>query len=179
MNDATSDHDLLDRWSAGDRVAGEMLFARHFDAIYRFFCNKSNDPDELVQAAFLGCLRARDRFRKQASFRTFLFAIARNTLLHHLRSKRRAPAFDPERSSLAALVTTPTTRLARREDEDRLRAALRSLPLEQQTLLELHYWEDLDAAQLGEVFELPAGTMRVRLHRAREALRGVLQEVHA
>lgn len=174
MNDAASDHDLLDRWSAGDRAAGETLFARHYDAIYRFFANKSREPDELVQAAFINCIRAKEHFRRQSSFRTFLFAIARNTLLHHLRSLRRTQLFDPEHSSIAAVMTTPTTRIARKEDQDRLRAALRALPVEQQTLLELHYWEDLDAAALGEVFEQPPGTMRVRLHRAREALRAVL-----
>jgi RNA polymerase sigma factor (sigma-70 family) len=178
MNDAStetiSDHDLLDQWSAGDRGAGETLFARHYDAIYRFFVNKSNDPDELVQASFINCIRAKDGFRRQSSFRTFLFAIARNTLLHHLRSLRRTQLFDPEHSSIAAVMTTPTTRIARKEDQTRLRAALRALPVEQQTLLELHYWEDLDASALGEVFAQPPGTMRVRLHRAREALRAVL-----
>lgn len=170
------DVELLDRWQAGDPGAGQALFGRHFDAIYRFFANKSSDPDELVQATFLACLHARARFRKQASFRTFLFAIARNTLLHHLRGLSRARRFDPEHSSIADLVTTPATRIARREEQERLRVALRALPVEQQTLLELHYWEDLDAAALGEVFDLPAGTMRVRLHRARHALRAAMEQ---
>lgn len=172
-----TDEELLDQWRAGDRDAGQALFAGHFDAIYRFFANKSNEPDELVQATFLACLHARDRFRKQSSFRTYLFAIARNTLLHHLRGVRQAQRFDPERSSIAALVTTPATRLARQEDRQRLRAALRELSVEQQTLLELHYWEELDAASLGDVFGLPPATMRVRLHRARQALREVVERM--
>jgi RNA polymerase sigma-70 factor (ECF subfamily) len=170
-----TDDELCARWQQGDRDAGQALFEAHFDAMYRFFANKINEPDELVQATFLACLHARERFRKQSSFRTYLFAIARNTLLHHLRGVHRAQRFDPEQSSIADLVTTPATRLARQEDKVRLRAALRRLPVEQQTLLELHYWEDLDAAALAEVFEAPAATMRVRLHRARQALRELVE----
>src|SRR5258706_576213 len=49
--------------------------------------------------------------------------------------------------------------------------ALCQLPVEQQTLLELHYWEDMDIANLAEVFEMPPTTIRTRLHRARKALR--------
>ena len=166
-----TDDELLERWRAGDGDAGQALFAAHFDAIYRFFTSKVGEPDELVQATFLACLRARDRFRGQSTFRTYLFAIARNTLLAHLRGLRRDRQLDPEVSSIADLVTTPGTRLARGEEHRRLVEALRQLPVEQQTLLELHYWEDLDAAALAEVFETTTGAMRVRLHRARQALR--------
>jgi len=64
---------LLDLWRAGDTTAGEALFQRHFDSIYGFFETKCEaDADELPQATFLACLRARDQFRKESSFRTYL-----------------------------------------------------------------------------------------------------------
>jgi RNA polymerase sigma-70 factor (ECF subfamily) len=53
---------------------------------------------------------------------------------------------------------------------------MRTLPIEQQTMLELHYWEELDIAALAEVFETTTGAMRVRLHRARTALREKLEK---
>ncbi|MBK9032395.1 MAG: sigma-70 family RNA polymerase sigma factor [Myxococcales bacterium] len=174
-----SDDDLLDRWRAGDAEAGEQLFAAHFEGLRRFFTNKTNEPDELVQATFLACVRAVEHFRKQSSFRTYLFAIARNTLLHHLRVVRRDQRLDPEHSSIAELITTPGSNLARRQDRLQILAALRQLSVEQQTLLELHYWEELDAADLAEVFQAEVGTIRVRLHRARAALRAVLEAMPA
>ena len=62
---------LLDRWRSGDARAGEELFGRHFDSIYNFFETKcESEADELVQATFLACVRARDQFRAAASFRT-------------------------------------------------------------------------------------------------------------
>lgn len=168
-----ADDELLDRWRAGDTGAGQALFARHFDSIYGFFASKCDgDIDELVQATFLACVRARDQFRKESSFRTYLFTIARHELYRYLRQRRRdGERLDFGTTSVAELATTPGTRLARSDEHRRLLDALRALPLEQQTLLELHYWEDMDMSALAEVFSAPTGTIRTRLHRARRALR--------
>jgi RNA polymerase sigma-70 factor (ECF subfamily) len=116
-------------------------------------------------------VKARDQFAARSSFRTYLFTIARHELYRHLRTLQRERLFDPELSSIAQIITTPGTKLARNEDHRRLCATLRTLPIEQQTLLELHYWEDLDAPTLAEIFEIDAGAVRARLHRARVALR--------
>ena len=168
-----TDLSLLDRWRGGDAEAGQALFQRHFDSIYGFFETKCEaDADELVQATFLACLRARDQFRKESSFRTYLFTIARHELYRVLRTRQRDGArLDFELSSIAELVSTPGTRIARNQEHRQLVEALRALPVEQQTLLELHYWEDMDIAALAEVFEMPQATIRTRLHRARKALR--------
>ena len=170
---SSSDLELLDSWRDGDGAAGQELFARHFDSIYGFFETKCEaEADELTQATFLACLRARDQFRKEASFRTFLFAIARNELYRALRTKRRdGERLDFEVSSIAQLVSTPGTRMARNQEHRRLIDALHHLPVEQQALLELHYWEDMGIAELAQVFDAPQVTIRTRLHRARKALR--------
>ena len=168
---------LLDQWRNGDAAAGEALFQRHFDSIYSFFETKCEaDADELVQSTFLACLRARDQFRKESSFRTYLFTIARHELYRVLRGRQRDGArLDFELSSIADLVTTPGTRMARNQEHRRLIDGLRQLPVEQQTLLELHYWEDMDIGDLAEVFEIPHATIRTRLHRARKSLRDKME----
>jgi RNA polymerase sigma factor (sigma-70 family) len=163
---------LLERWRAGDRRAGEDLFARHFADIYRFFEHKVGaETDELTQKTFLACVRARDQFRGQSSFRTYLFTLARHELYGHLRSLPRRQAVDFEVTSIAELVTSPSSRLGRARQVELLRAALRELPADQQLLLELHYWHELDAAGLAEVFGANVGAIRVRLLRGRRALR--------
>jgi RNA polymerase sigma factor (sigma-70 family) len=101
-----------------------------------------------------------------------LFTIARHELYRVLSERRRdLERIDFEVSSIAELAPTPRTRIADHQDRARLLCALRDLPVEQQVLLELHYWEGVDAGDLAEVFESPPGTIRSRLHRAREALR--------
>ena len=170
---------LLDRWRGGNAEAGEALFQRHFDSIYSFFETKcESEADELVQATFLACLRARDQFRKDSSFRTYLFTIARHELYRVLRNRQRDGArLDFELSSIAELVSTPGTKIARSQEHRRLIEALQRLPLEQQTLLELHYWEDMGIGELAEVFEVQATTIRTRLYRARNALRDSMADL--
>jgi RNA polymerase sigma factor (sigma-70 family) len=172
-----ADLELLDRWRAGESAAGEALFARHFDSLCGFFSTKCyGEADELVQRTLLACLRAKDQFRKESSFRTYLFTVARHELYHHLRQRRRdSQRLDFAITSVAELVTTPATRLARDAERRRMLEALRSLPVETQTLLELHYWQELDSEALAEVFETSPATIRVRLHRARRSLRERLQ----
>lgn len=72
-------------------------------------------------------------------------------------------------TQLGEIVTTPATRLARDQEAERLRVALTRLSVDQQLLVELRYWHDLDATALGEVFDVPPATIRTRLRRARLA----------
>jgi RNA polymerase sigma factor (sigma-70 family) len=172
-----SDFDLLDRWRGGDNAAGQALLARHFDALCGFFESKcGQDADDLVQRTMLACVASKERFRKHASFRTFMFVIARHELYHHLHARRRDDQrLDFSVTSIEEILTTPRSRMIRDAERRRVAEALRRLPVEQQTLLELHYWQELDIEALSEVFEIEPGATRVRLHRARKKLRELLE----
>jgi RNA polymerase sigma factor (sigma-70 family) len=170
-----SDFALLDAWRAGDRAAGQELLGRHFATLCGFFESKCKDAEDLVQRTMLACIAAKHAFRKQASFRTYLFTVARRELWHYLRSKQReGKRFDFATISIAEIITTPGSRLARQADRARVIDALRGLPVEQQTLLELHYWQELGIDELSEIFEIDPGATRVRLFRARRRLRELL-----
>ncbi|HEY0986037.1 MAG TPA: sigma-70 family RNA polymerase sigma factor, partial [Kofleriaceae bacterium] len=171
-----SDFALLDAWRAGDRAAGQELLGRHFATLCGFFESKCKDAEDLVQRTMLACIAAKDAFRKQASFRTYLFTVARRELWHYLRSKQReGKRFDFATISIAEIITTPGSRLARQADRARVIDALRRLPVEQQTLLELHYWQELSIEALSEIFEIDPRATRVRLFRARRRLREALE----
>lgn len=176
------DTELLEAWRLGDANAGEQLFDRHFASVRRFFRNKAPaaEVEDLVQATFVACISHREQFRGEARFLTYLLAIARSQLHRWLR--RRDPVragLDVEASSVVDLGTSPSVRVAGREQQQELIEALRRLPLAMQTMLELHYWEDLDAGELGIVLGLEPNAVRVRLHRARAALREQLVATRA
>lgn len=178
---ARSDLELLDAWRGGDAHAGEVLFERHFESVYRFFCNKvPRDADDLVQETFLGCVGAKERFRQDASFRTFLFAIARKVLLkYHERWAPRSAGEELHASRIAALDLSVTQIVVESEEQALLLRALRRLPLDLQTALELFYWEGLLSREIAEVLELPEGTVRSRLRRGRELLRQIIDDLAA
>lgn len=167
-----TDFELLDAWRAGDNKAGNALFERHFDAVCRFFANKvSHGVDDLIQKTFLGCIEARDRFQKQSSFRTYLFAVAHNILRAHFRERRRE-GIPPDlaETSTDELTPSPSAVFAAHEEQRLLLEALRRIPLDYQLALELYYWEDMAAPELAQVLGIPEGTVRSRLRRAKEAL---------
>jgi RNA polymerase sigma-70 factor (ECF subfamily) len=167
-HDETSDVALLSAWKAGDKAAGNVLFRRHVRLLFRFFRTKITGPvDDLVQETLLGCLKG--TFRGETEFRTYLLCIARNRLYSHFKKSRRG--FDPLTSSVAQTGGSPSAAVVASEDRARLLAALRRMPLESQTMLELYYWTGLRGPQLAEILEVSPHTVRSRLSRARARLR--------
>lgn len=174
-----TDGELLAAWRTGDREAGRRLFAAHAPTITRFFRNKiDGDIDDLVQRVFLACVESRDRVREGSSFRAYLLRIARNELFdHYLARQRFAARFDPMLTSVIDLGASPSGVAAIAQRDTTITAALRRLPLELQTALELHYWEELSTAEMAEVLGIPQGTVKTRLLRARERLREAMREL--
>ena len=164
--------DLIERWRAGDADAGAKLCQRYLPDIERFFAGKiGREAEELVQATFLACIEARERFRGDSSFRTFLFGIARRQMYAFFRGRRRQDLLDFSVTSLLALDTGPITHAARNEEHRQLLDALQELPLEQQLLIELYYWEEMSSKDLAEIFDISQATVHTRLSRARRVLR--------
>jgi RNA polymerase sigma-70 factor (ECF subfamily) len=125
-----------------------------------------------VQDTFLACVQSRDRFRREASFRSFVFATARNTLLYHFRKRRRGgEPIDPEQISVVDLAPGPSVIVAAKQEQRIVLEALRALPLDYQVALELYLWEGLTGPELAEVLGIGETAVRSRLHRAKAELR--------
>ncbi len=175
-----TDLELLERWRAGDDGSGSALFERHFDALCRFFRNKlaGDGVDDLIQRTFLALVENKDQFRGDASFRTYLFTVARHELFAHFkRSGRDEARFDPLVVSVHDHGPSATNVLAQRGEQRLLLEALRRIPIELQVVLELYYWEDLAAPELARVLEVPEGTVRTRIRRGRQLLEAALAEL--
>ncbi|MFO0632497.1 MAG: sigma-70 family RNA polymerase sigma factor [Nannocystaceae bacterium] len=176
---ASDDASLLDAWRAGDARAGEQLVRRHAARLRRFFANKVDVvAEDLCQQTWAACIEARDRIEHDGagrSFASYLFAAARNRLINYYRQhQRQAQQFDPLVTSVAELghgpSANPSGALAQHERRAKLHEALRSLPLDAQIALELHYWEHLSVREIGDALGVPEGTIKARLARARQQL---------
>ncbi len=147
------------------------MFDRHFDGLYRFFYRKcGNSAEDLIQQTLLACTESAHGFAGKSSFRAYLFGIARHVLFRHYNDRSPSLAVDYNESSLFELQDTPSEIAAAREEQRLLLEGLRRLPLDLQIALELHYWQGLSGRELGEALEIPEGTVRSRLHRAKEQL---------
>ena len=174
---APDDLTLLKRWCNGSDDAGDQLLRRCFPLLYRFFINKvGDDTDDLVQQTLMGCMRHKEAILERGAFRLYLLQIARSRLYDHLRGlQRRHGRLEPDFSRLSVLDagTSFTSRLGRERAAFQVRGVLRKLPVDLQIVVELHYWEEQSTSEIAEVLEIPQGTVKSRLRRAREALEGL------
>ena len=180
VSEESSDIELLEAWRDGDRRAGNLLLRRHFPCVRTYFVNKlPSEHEDLVQETFARLVHARDRYRGEASFKTFLFRIARYVLAEHLRKRyRRGQQIEPASQAIAYLTDRrPSSVIAERETHRLLLDALRQVSLEDQDLLELYYWQDLTAREVGSLFELVESTIRSRIRAALERLRRAYLEL--
>lgn len=175
MSETPEDADfaLLERWRGGDRGAGNELFTRHFRSLFRFFRTKVVDEvaEDLTQVSFLACVDGRDKFRGASSFRTYLFAVARNQLFMHFRRRGRQDSPAAFGSvSMVDLGAGPSTLVAAKAEQRLLLRALRRIPVDFQIAIELYYWEGVPTKEIATVLGVPEGTVRSRLTRARAQL---------
>ncbi len=177
------DLELLDRWRDGDAQAGNRLVRRHFSAVYRFFGNKIPEGvADLTQQTFLALVESRDRIDAHTGFRAYLLGVARFKLVHHLRGRyRKGAVFSPEHVSVLEVEPdpgpSPTHRLAQDEQRRLVDMALRSLPLDHQIALELHYWNEMSIAEIATVLDRSPGTIKSRLFRARQQLSAQVEQL--
>jgi RNA polymerase sigma factor (sigma-70 family) len=174
-----SDAALLAAWRGGDSRAGSQLFDRHYDRLARFFRNKVGDEIyDLIQQTMLTCLESRDRLRDDDRFAPFLLGIARNVLLHHYRSRtRKHDKLDFGVTSVADLALGGSAIVAQRQRDRLLLEALRRLPLEDQIVLELFYWEEMKGRDIAALYGVAEGTIRSRLRKARIELERMMPRV--
>ncbi|HEY3837662.1 MAG TPA: RNA polymerase sigma factor [Bryobacteraceae bacterium] len=151
-------------------------FAEHKDAIYRFAWRMTNSPtaaEDVVQEAFLALLRHPGRFDvRRGQLRSFLLGVARNVALKRWREENRWDAFD-DNPSAEQLAADPVD-LTRAEAAQLVGDAVRALPPLQREVLVLAQYEGLSLEEIARMVEAEVGTVKARLHRARENLKRAL-----
>lgn len=174
-----TDGELLERWRAKDSASGEALFERYYHMIERFFVNKVNDAvSDLVQETFTRCVENREKIRDNNQFRLYIFGIAYHVLKAYLRERYRGGRLsDVGEVSVRDLEPGPATLVVRRREHRLLLEALRSIPVDDQVMLELHYWENFTTDDIAASLGIPPGTARGRLQRARAKLAEVMQQL--
>jgi len=172
------DFALLGAWRGGDESAGSVLFRRHYHGVHAFFARRVPEvADDLTQRTLLACVESLDSFRREASFRGYLFGIAKNQLLKHLRSQARFDAMRSRTHDAELTRTSPSAMVGRRQEQHLLLLAFSRLPAELQLGVELFYWQGLRAHEIAQVMDVPTSTVTTRLSRARQLLREYIDDL--
>lgn len=153
------------------------LFESEFVAIVGYAARRLHDPTEAADVAadvFVIAWRRIGDVPPGSEARLWLYGVARNVMSNHTRgARRRGRLVERLRSELHVLPTAIDPATA---DAIALRRALSTLGDDDRELLLLATWEDLSPSQIASVLEIPPGTVRSRLHRARQALRDALTD---
>jgi RNA polymerase sigma-70 factor (ECF subfamily) len=193
---ATDDEVLLARCGEGDGEAFGEIVAKYQDRVYNLvyrMCGRRADAEELVQETFLRAFRKIGEFRARSQLYTWLFRIASNTTISHCRRRAKVKfhpfAFGDGADDEGGAAEVLTASLAGRRDpgpeeaavagetQRRVEAALASLDEEHRLVAVLSDIEQMDYAQIADVLDVPVGTVKSRLHRARCMLRRKLRDL--
>lgn len=178
---------LLAALRGGDRDALAPLFDEYADQVYRLALGLLRDPagaEDVVQDTFLAALSNLDRFQGRSRLGTWLYRVAYNASMDRLRRRREValPSDDRDRDEAAAPLPralvewrlTPEEILADVEARAYLDTAIAELPASLRAVFILRDIEELSTADTAEALDISTGAVKVRLHRARLALRECL-----
>jgi len=181
----TDDHRLIAECLRGDALAFGELIRRYqdrlFNLVYRLL-GSVEDAQDVVQDSFLNAYRSLHSFKGDAEFFTWLYRIALNTAHSLKRKQRLVLSLHAGRGSQGPIDplddsdgNQPGDALERGEQERRIQAALNRLSPEHRAVLVLKEMEGQKYETIAEILQVPVGTIRSRLHRARMELRELLE----
>ena len=180
MGHTPDDGALMLRYRDGDTAAFETLYLRHKDALYRYLlrlCRHRATAEDLFQEVWGKIVRSRASYRPTAKFTTFLYRVAHNCFIDHVRRDRRHSGhmeFDAELHANPGESPTMTTERALARE--RLAAALLALPDEQRDAFLLHEEAGLSIDQIASVTGSKRETAKSRLRYAINKLREAIDE---
>lgn len=182
-----NDADLVRQTLCGNTSAYNGLVMRYqrqvYNLAYRMLGN-AEDAGDLVQETFLRAYGALASFRQDASFLTWLYKIASNLCIDQLRSRkaRSALSLDVEleegREPAADSRNCSPEELAIRDSvQEVVQRAISNLPEKYRVVVVMRHLQDMSVEEIANVLDMPTGTVKTHLFRAREMLRGRLRSV--
>ena len=180
--DEPTDEELMLAYAGGDMLAFETLYRRHRGALYRFLLRtlrQRADADELFQETWSRVIVARERYRPEAKFTTWLLQIAHNLAIDRFRRQRPQASVEETEAVMRTLDAPEDDRpervLSEFEQRRRLQLALEELPDEQRVAFLLRIENGLGLEEIGEITQAGRETVKSRLRYALARIRARMQ----
>jgi len=188
QQEADSDWMVVQRVQAGDVASFDQLILKYRERVYAMIYNMTSnreDAADLTQDSFIKAFQSINRFQGQSSFFTWLYRIAVNSSLTHIRKNKLRTFFSFDKIHEDAGVSEVINRLTDKKDverdvfvnelQEKLNEALQKLSIPHRTVVTLFEIDGLSHEEIAEVMNCSVGTVRSRLHYAKQLLQAELQ----
>jgi RNA polymerase sigma-70 factor (ECF subfamily) len=175
---ATSDEVLIGRIASGDRLAMQVLFARHHVRVYRFVLRVVRDQskaEDLISEIFLDVWRQADRFEGRSAVSTWLLAIARFKALSALRRRPDEELDEEAAEAIEDPSDDPEETLAKKDKSAVIRKCLEGLSADHREIIDLVYYHEKSVEEVAEIVGIPENTVKTRMFYARKKLAELLK----
>jgi RNA polymerase sigma-70 factor, ECF subfamily len=174
----TSDEALISRIAGGDRLAMQVLFARHHVRVYRFVLRLVGNPataEDLISEVFLDVWRQAAKFEARSSASTWLLAIARFKALSALRRRPDEELDDETAAAIEDLSDNPEVTAQKKDKSAILRKCLMGLSPEHREIIDLVYYHEKSVEEVAGIVGIPEATVKTRMFYARKKLSELLK----
>jgi RNA polymerase sigma-70 factor, ECF subfamily len=175
---ATSDEVLIGRIANGDRMAMQVLYARHHVRVFRFVRRLVPDEttaEDLISEVFLDVWRQAGRFEGRSAVSTWVLAIARFKALSALRKKPDAPLDEESLGAVEDPADDPQETLEKKDKSALIRKCLSRLSAEHRAIIDLVYYHDMSVEEAAQIVGIPENTVKTRMFYARKRLGELLK----
>jgi RNA polymerase sigma-70 factor (ECF subfamily) len=175
---ASSDEALILRIANGDRMAMQVLFARHQVKVFRFVVRLIGDEaaaEDVISEVFLDVWRHAGRFEARSSVSTWLLAIARNKAYSMLRRPKSEGLDDDKAESIVDTLDDPEVVAQKRDKSGLLRDCIHRLSVDHREVIDLVYYQEKSVEEVAEIVGIPENTVKTRMFYARKKLSEMLQ----
>ena len=169
----SSDAILVERSAAGDKLAMQVLFARHRTNIYRWllrFVGNETVAEDLLSDVFLDVWRQAGRFERRSAVSTWLLSIARFKALSARRRRTDAELGETIEATVADSTDDPEITLQKKSRNELVRQAMSNLSADHREILDLVYYQEKSIEDCALILGIPAATVKTRLFYARKKL---------
>ncbi len=176
----TFDNQLMEDVKTGKVEKLAVLFEKYHVQLFNFFLRLTGNrgiSEDLVQDVFMRILKYRKTYRGESKFTVWMYQIARNAHIDHLRKSKGELPLDDQWEDVTEPDPSPAAQFEMGEDIELVRQALAQLPLKKREVLVLSRFQDLKYREIAELLGVQIGTVKAHVHRAIKELGKIYYEL--
>ena len=174
-----SDEVLIARIAGGDRLAMQVLYARHHVRVYRFILRLTRNEataEDMISEVFLEIWRSAGKFEGRSQVSTWMLSIARFKALSALRKRTEDELDEETAEQIEDHADDPEVSLAKKDKGALLRECMNALSAEHREVIDLVYYHEKSVDEVASIVGIPAATVKTRMFYARKKLSELLKE---